>query len=190
MDGETTHCLLQRLQDLLTEGEIGRASAPRALEAGPGWVDSAYYAWNEGLGWVGPNYVRAKCVALLSVGSGVLPKELREALLSVQEKLDEADSVEREGVSSEAAHKQRLSESRSEVYYSFKAALPEVKKAVKSFGVRDGLDWEQTRAELRTKTQNELKSNDYAVALSAFLTAMHKYLARYIAAKSLQWDGA
>ena len=189
---QPVHCLLQRLQDLLAEGEIGRASAPRALEAGPGWVDSAYYAWNEGLGWVGPNYVSVRCYALLSVGSNVLPDALRGPLLSLQGLLNAAAAIQREVVSpsEEKEHQRRVDESRRDIYYSFKDALPEVKKAVKSFGVRDGLAWEQTRAELKTKTQNELKSNDYAVALSAFLTAMHKYLARYIAAKSLQWDGA
>ena len=155
---------------------------------GLGLVDGGYEFWNRGLGWGGPNYVRGQCVALLSVGSNVLPDALRQALLRVEVKLDTAVTIQREGVTNEAEHAQRLHASRSEVYYTFKDALPEVKKAVKSFGVRDGLDWEQTRAELRRKTQNELKTNAYAVALSAFLTAMHQYLARYIAATSLQWD--
>ena len=177
------------MQGLLTEGEMGRASAPRA-EAG--LVDGAYNAWNEGLGWVGPNYVRAKCVVLLSVGSGVLPDALRDALLDVQVLLETADAIQREGVSpsEEASHRRRASENRWTIYDTLKAMLPVVKSVMRSFGVSDGLVWEQTRAELRKKTQNELKSNEYAVALSAFLTAMHTYLARYIAATSLQWDSA
>ena len=120
----------------------------------------------------------------------MLTQDLTTALLRVQGKLDAATSVEREGVSpsEEASHERRASESRWEVYWRFQEALPEVKKVVKNFGVRDGLDWKQTRAELRKKTQNELKSNDYAVALSAFLSAMHKYLGRYIHAESLQFD--
>ncbi len=54
----------------------------------------------------------------------------------------------------------------------------------------EGLTWEQTRAELEQKTKKELKSNHYAKALSAFLTAMHVYLENVMSKQSLQWDSA
>lgn len=148
--------------------------------------------WNKSLGFAGPNYVSTKCFLLLSVGSGVLPDGLRNALERVDAALTEAVGIQREVVSrrEEASHEERTDAIRSEIYRRFKAALPELKKAAISFGVRDGLAWEQTRAELRRKTQNknELKGNAYAVALSEFVTAMHTYLARYITAASMQWD--
>ena len=174
-----------------------RGEAPRAQEGDAngyenGSLVNALLAgqdfWNKSLGFAGPNYVRTKCDALLSVGSGVLPDDLREALHKVQSVLNEADSVEREGVYNEAEHQKRLDETRSAVCMKFRAALPQVKEAMKSFGVRDGLDGKHARAELQKKTQKELKSNAYAVALSEFLSAMHTYLARYFNAQSLQWD--
>ena len=80
--------------------------------------------------------------------------------------------------------------------------LPEVKKVVKSF-VTESLTWKETRAKLMKKTQQQIKrlgfttqtggnleSDTFAVALSVFLTAMHKYLTRHIASKNLQWDSA
>jgi hypothetical protein len=185
------------MRGLLAEmgGLSAQAPAPRAQEGDENGslvnlLLAGQRTWNETLGWTGPNYVRTKCVELLSVGSGVLPDALRDALLRVERVLDEADGIQREGVSpsEEASHKRRASESRWKVYEEFKKALSEVKQTVKSFGVRDGLAWDQTRAELRRKTQKELKSNAYAVALSEFLTAMHMYLARYIEAASMQWD--
>ena len=185
------------MRSLLAEMEGLSAQAPRAQEGngqeGNGALVDFLLAgqefWNKNLGFAGPNYVRTKCVALLSVGSGVLPDNLRDALLRVEVKLNEADSVEREGVYNEAAHKKGLSDSRWAVYNAFKGALPHVKEAMKSFGVSDGLDGKQARAQLKKKTQNELKNNDYAVALSEFVTAMHQYLGRYIHAESLQWEG-
>ena len=182
------------MRALLAEmGGLG-AQAPRAQEGYKNDVVvntllAGQEFWNKSLGFAGPNFVRIKCVVLLSVGSGVLPDALRQALLRVEGKLTAADSVEREAVFNEAEHKTNLSDSRWAVYNAFKAALPHVKEAMKSFGVSDGLSGKQARAQLKKKTQNELKSNDYAVALSEFVTAMHQYLGRYIHEESLQWEG-
>ena len=52
--------LLGRMEGLLTEGGMGRASAPRRQE---GLVDvmlAGQKVWNEGLGNAGPNYVRGQ----------------------------------------------------------------------------------------------------------------------------------
>jgi hypothetical protein len=183
------------MRGLLAEMGGLSAQAPRAQEGNEnGSLVNALLAgqdfWNQGLGWAGPNYVRTKCTALLSVGSGVLPDALRDALERVEPALNEADRIQREVVrsSEEASHEQRTDAIRSEMYRRFKAALPELKKAAISFGVRAGLAWEQTRAELRRKTRKELKSNAYAVALSEFVMAMHTYLANYLSATSMQWD--
>jgi len=70
--------------------------------------------------------------------------------------------------------------------------LPSVKVEVRRFVTTPGLTWTQTRAELEKLTQQEsstlgmrtqksgsLAGDTYAVALSAFLTAIHKYLKRH-----------
>ena len=107
----------------------------------------------------------------------MLPDALRAPLLHVQGLLDKAIALQGTG-------------GWTKVWRAFKAMLPVVKIAASSLGVLDGLSWEETRAELKRKTRKELASNDYAKALSAFLTAMHVYLATVMPKWCLQWDSA
>ena len=55
--------LLGRMEGLLTEGETGRATAPRAQEGLVHVISHGQKVWNEGLGFVGPRYVCQKCAA-------------------------------------------------------------------------------------------------------------------------------
>jgi hypothetical protein len=80
------------------------------------------------------------------------------------------------------------------IYNEYKAMLPEVQSVVNSLMTTEDLNWKQTRAELRKQTQQEgktmliftqrsgfLANNTLAVTLSGFLTAIHRFLKRYIA---------
>ena len=89
----------------------------------------------------------------------------------------------------------RRSQDMWEVFEQYKAMFIYLQKFVKIFVPTDGLDWQQTREELERKTQHtkmmglqqagELASNNFAVALSALLSAIHKYLYRYVSKKTL-----
>jgi hypothetical protein len=90
------------------------------------------------------------------------------------------------------AQEKRHKEGRTKIFSLYTQMLPAVQAEVQRFVKTVGLTWTQTRAELRKLTQQEswtlgvrtqqsgrLAGDTYVVALSTFLTAIHKYLRRH-----------
>lgn len=181
------HKMLHELQRLSVSGE-----APTKLEGG--FVEGVAKVWNEDLGFVGAGYVKRQCDALLSAGSDRLPAALKTSLTELQTALREAKNGKYEMTSrnnQEAARQDERQRERVEsVRTKYQAMTQAVRNVVDSLVTTTGLNWEQARAELSKQTQQpnkmrgfkggEKASDAFAVALSAFLTAIHKYLYRHI----------
>ena len=159
--------------------------------------------YNENLGVMGAAYVLKLCIDLLSLGDNQVPDDLRNHVLTLQLELRKAAEAEEWTVNkrdAEDLEKMKV-RSRQAVCNQYRKMIDVVKRVVKNF-VPDNLDWTKTRAELKrlthtqikwrgktTQKSNDLAGNKYvvAVALSAFLSAIHTYLNKHFTKTSLKW---
>ncbi len=165
------------------------------------------------LGFISARYVQDRCVELLSVVSVEslrVSKALTAHLYELDRKLAAAATGEAAWYPLDdrkhADFEQWLRDNRWAVLAQYQTMFPEMKKLVNSLvpPTVPGLTWTQTRAALRKQTQPEIKrlglvtqtrgakaSDELAVALSALLTAIHRYFDRYINTKKVMtWTDA
>jgi hypothetical protein len=161
-----------------------------------GLVKTMYNGWNDTLGFTSARYAGDACWELLRLGGAQIPAALIEELKTLCKALSDADSDEFQWTEDNPEKRQAQKESheagRTKIFDIYKRIMPAVQAEVCRFVTTPGLTWTQARAELRKLTQQQsstlgvrtqksgsLAGDTYAVALSAFLTAIHKYLERH-----------
>ncbi len=188
--------LLGEMARLAASHRVDGAHVAEAPTSQAGLVETMYNGWNDNLGFTSTGYVWNKCSELLRLGGEQIPKYLKKYLYTLYEALRDADSDEFEWTEDNKDERQaqraRHQTGRTNFFDLYTQMLPAVQAEVRRFVTTPGLTWTQTRAELRLLTQQEtstlgvrtqksgsLASDTYAVALSAFLTVIHKYLKRH-----------
>ncbi len=204
------HAEIAHMRGLLGEmGRLGACSRVDCAHVGEapmsqaGLLDTMYNGWNDNLGFTSAGYVWNKCWELLRLGGGQIPKDLKKDLYTLYHALRDADADEFEWTEDNPEKRQAQKESheagRMKIFDLYTQMLQAVQAEVLRFVTTVGLTWTQTRAELRKLTQKEtstlgmrtqqsgrLADDTHAVALSAFLTAIHKYLKRHGKTKGLE----
>jgi hypothetical protein len=198
--------LLRKLQRV-----NGHLEAPTKMETVEKETAGGSKAWNESLGFISARYVEDRCLELLKVVAvealeGALTEHLKElgGRLRTAANWEEAWSPLDDRDIPEFEDHRRAA--RSAVLKQYETMFPQVKHFVNSLvpPTVPGLTWTQTRAALRKQTQPEIKrlgmvtqtrgaqaSDELAVALSALLTALHRYFDRYINTnKVMTWTDA
>lgn len=158
--------------------------------------------WNVDRGHVGARYVLKMCKDLLSHGDDRVPWHLRKSLHDLLNALiltfnGHNEKLSRNNVEA-ASQQQRQRDRVIDIYERYTGMLPEFRQVVNTIVTTTGLDWEQARAELSKQTQQPSKisgfkggdkaGDEFAVALSAFLTAIHLYLNKNIKDISTTWN--
>jgi hypothetical protein len=184
---------------LLSElGEYGVecAHVAEAPTRQAGLMETGHEVWNNNLGFTSAKYAEDACWELLRWGGKQIPAALIKELETLCKALSDADSHEFEWTEDKLEKRQKQKESheagRTKIFDIYKRIMPAVQAEVYHFVTTPGLTWTQARAELRKLTQQEtstlgvrtqksgsLAGDTYAVTLSAFLTAIHKYLKRH-----------